>query len=246
LGRFLQADPLAGGVFEPQSMNRYAYVNNEPINLVDPLGLDPKKNIPVSNDPFGDAGWTSLTIIVTYGWIPWDGSVSLPGINNPQAGAITGLAYWGITGYSGIGSFYGGGLMGGAAGGGGGGGGNSKDPTKLPKCSDVFWDALKQPVALVNKGMKMLPVVVPALAGAGWGARWIAAQAWAMEAAGRVDPIGGAAYWQGIAESSDALAAGGRAALLRAPTFALGALDAALAYAVAKEAYAAATGQCKR
>ena len=39
LGRFMQPDPLAGTISNPQSLNRYAYVQNDPINLVDPLGL---------------------------------------------------------------------------------------------------------------------------------------------------------------------------------------------------------------
>ena len=39
LGRFLTPDPLAGRITNPQSLNRYAYVINDPINLIDPLGL---------------------------------------------------------------------------------------------------------------------------------------------------------------------------------------------------------------
>ena len=41
LGRFTSPDPVAGSVIDPQSLNRYAYVRNDPINLTDPLGLDP-------------------------------------------------------------------------------------------------------------------------------------------------------------------------------------------------------------
>ncbi len=40
-GRFLQADPLglgAADLISPQSLNRYTYVMNDPINLVDPSG----------------------------------------------------------------------------------------------------------------------------------------------------------------------------------------------------------------
>ncbi|MGH9778925.1 MAG: RHS repeat-associated core domain-containing protein, partial [Candidatus Acidiferrales bacterium] len=40
LGRFQIPDLLAGSAFSPQSLNRYAYVMNDPINLVDPLGLE--------------------------------------------------------------------------------------------------------------------------------------------------------------------------------------------------------------
>jgi RHS repeat-associated protein len=38
-GRFSSADPLAGSISDPQSLNRYAYTLNDPTNLIDPLGL---------------------------------------------------------------------------------------------------------------------------------------------------------------------------------------------------------------
>jgi RHS repeat-associated protein len=39
-GRFMTADVIGGHIGAPQSMNRYSYVSNDPINLLDPLGLD--------------------------------------------------------------------------------------------------------------------------------------------------------------------------------------------------------------
>jgi RHS repeat-associated protein len=39
LGRFLSTDPLGGAVGDLQSHNRYAYVDNNPLNATDPLGL---------------------------------------------------------------------------------------------------------------------------------------------------------------------------------------------------------------
>ncbi len=39
LGRFMSPDPLAGRIRNPQSLNRFAYVTNDPANLIDPLGL---------------------------------------------------------------------------------------------------------------------------------------------------------------------------------------------------------------
>jgi len=39
LGRFLSTDPLAGTA-GPQSLNAYAYVINDPLNVVDPSGMD--------------------------------------------------------------------------------------------------------------------------------------------------------------------------------------------------------------
>jgi RHS repeat-associated protein len=37
-GRFLSLDPVLGRVGAPQSWNRYAYVMNDPVNLIDPTG----------------------------------------------------------------------------------------------------------------------------------------------------------------------------------------------------------------
>lgn len=39
LGRFSSPDPVGGSPSDPQSLNRYAYVRNDPINSIDPLGL---------------------------------------------------------------------------------------------------------------------------------------------------------------------------------------------------------------
>jgi RHS repeat-associated protein len=44
-GRFMQPDPMglaASAVGNPQSLNRYSYVRNDPINFVDPNGLEAK------------------------------------------------------------------------------------------------------------------------------------------------------------------------------------------------------------
>jgi hypothetical protein len=39
LRRWLSPDPVAGSIFNPQSLSRYAYVLNNPTNAIDPLGL---------------------------------------------------------------------------------------------------------------------------------------------------------------------------------------------------------------
>ncbi|MCL5256863.1 MAG: hypothetical protein M1319_03585 [Chloroflexi bacterium] len=39
VGRWLSPDPTGGDVMHPQSLNRYAYVSNNPATLDDPLGL---------------------------------------------------------------------------------------------------------------------------------------------------------------------------------------------------------------
>jgi RHS repeat-associated protein len=38
-GRFLSPDPIGGSIGSPQSLNGYPYVQNDPINATDPLGL---------------------------------------------------------------------------------------------------------------------------------------------------------------------------------------------------------------
>ena len=38
-GRWMSVDPLAGSTDNPQSLDRYGYVLNDPVNLVDPFGL---------------------------------------------------------------------------------------------------------------------------------------------------------------------------------------------------------------
>jgi RHS repeat-associated protein len=38
LGRFTQPDTIVPDPDDPQALNRYTYVNNNPLNLVDPTG----------------------------------------------------------------------------------------------------------------------------------------------------------------------------------------------------------------
>lgn|SRR5487761_463675 len=39
-GRFMSPDPLGGHLFDPQTLNKYSYVRNNPVSLTDPSGLD--------------------------------------------------------------------------------------------------------------------------------------------------------------------------------------------------------------
>ncbi len=50
VGRFLSIDPVNGTAPIPQSWNRYSYVVNNPLNLVDPDGLDPECVTQTSED----------------------------------------------------------------------------------------------------------------------------------------------------------------------------------------------------
>lgn len=62
-GRWLSPDPLGGDITDPQSLNRYAYVMNNPTNFVDPLGLAPCQQ----GTPFCHAG---NDVVLPYGCIP--------------------------------------------------------------------------------------------------------------------------------------------------------------------------------
>jgi RHS repeat-associated protein len=53
-GRWTSPDPLGGNIGDPQSLNRYAYVQNNPVNYFDPLGLD----LELIGDCYWDIGWT--------------------------------------------------------------------------------------------------------------------------------------------------------------------------------------------
>jgi RHS repeat-associated protein len=69
LGRFSSPDPIRGTISDPQSLNRYAYVSNDPINHSDPSGLCKSGLLAVGNKilcssarplnapPDGSGGW---------------------------------------------------------------------------------------------------------------------------------------------------------------------------------------------
>jgi RHS repeat-associated protein len=66
-GRFVSPDPLAGNVGDPQSLNRYAYSLNDPINRSDPSGL-------CGDDGIDDCGVIDPSLV-------WSGS-SDPGFSD--------------------------------------------------------------------------------------------------------------------------------------------------------------------
>jgi len=57
LGRFLSLDPLSGSTSDPQSLDRYTYVENNPVTLADPSGMM-ECNGPCESSPGGsNGGW---------------------------------------------------------------------------------------------------------------------------------------------------------------------------------------------
>ena len=59
LGRWLSPDPLGGDVTNPQSLNRYPYVLNNPTTFIDPLGLFMR---------VGDCSWYGTCMAGGGGW----------------------------------------------------------------------------------------------------------------------------------------------------------------------------------
>ena len=54
-GRFLNKDLIPGDITEPQSLNRYAYVLDDPVNDIDPFGLVDLNLLPPGSDEYNEA-----------------------------------------------------------------------------------------------------------------------------------------------------------------------------------------------
>jgi RHS repeat-associated protein len=83
-GRWLSPDPECFGCTNPQKLNRYAYVLNNPVTLTDPLGLDPQDD-PTFNLP-------PVTVSAPY---PGDGATVGPGLDFGE------MLFWGFGGGAG-------------------------------------------------------------------------------------------------------------------------------------------------
>ncbi|HEV2233149.1 MAG TPA: RHS repeat-associated core domain-containing protein [Terriglobia bacterium] len=80
-GRWLTPDPLGGDVTNPQSLNRYAYVLNNPTSFIDPSGMGPCDRNPdagmCNHDPrTNDAASSNLACIEAFG----AGCIGAPGL----------------------------------------------------------------------------------------------------------------------------------------------------------------------
>jgi RHS repeat-associated protein len=123
LARFSSLDPLAGSTSDPQSLNRYSYVRNLPVMLVDPTGRNGKCPPVASNFDRKDTGTYSGS-----GHAPGDPAEAEEGDPDPQGNnngqgdcagwsmagigggvSIDGVDVSGLTGLIGIGSYLGGG-----------------------------------------------------------------------------------------------------------------------------------------
>jgi RHS repeat-associated protein len=73
LARWLSPDPLGGSIANPQSLNRYAYVTNNPLNLIDPLGSRPTNcRVPSACQPPPGGGCSFGCSSGGFGYYPAD------------------------------------------------------------------------------------------------------------------------------------------------------------------------------
>jgi len=87
LGRFLQPDPIGPAAYrkmDPQSLNLYAYVGNDPVNHTDPLGLADEID-PLYCEKHPDL---CSEEVVVYGWVPDDSP--MPDVVLPGGGGVGG------------------------------------------------------------------------------------------------------------------------------------------------------------
>ncbi len=78
LGRFISADTLVPEPGNPQSLNRYAYVTNNPLRYVDDDG-----HLPIV--PLLIVGGAIALKVIDYSWTAWDSYQSLRVLNDPNA-----------------------------------------------------------------------------------------------------------------------------------------------------------------
>jgi len=71
-GRFMSADLMSGNIRSPQSLNKYSYTGNDPINGVDPLGLDTLCATPFITTEWSDGHKTTISgVPVCVFWDPF-------------------------------------------------------------------------------------------------------------------------------------------------------------------------------
>ncbi|HET6841442.1 MAG TPA: RHS repeat-associated core domain-containing protein [Candidatus Angelobacter sp.] len=118
LGLWMTPDPAgsaAADIKDPQSLNRYSYVLNNPLNLIDPLGLDGEELVFSGANGNLPTDYVTITVEASCG----DDCSSLAFIGPPSGGG-------------------GGGFI--SSGGGGGGGGDATNTATIAQCAAAFGD----------------------------------------------------------------------------------------------------------
>jgi len=104
-GRFPNLDPLEGTMEQPMSLNRYSYVQNNPVNLVDPSGMIAERpelwascvdKLPSINVPFAGHGGGRYGPFIPSRGIPNKPALDMPCLGAP--GYSKGMWYFFATG----------------------------------------------------------------------------------------------------------------------------------------------------
>ncbi len=145
LGRFLASDPVADGLGRAGGFNRYAYVGNNPLTLIDPTGRSSR----ATRLPQHDSGTHGS--LIEGSWVTGSGpdrettvaalgEVTVTATSLAQSFTLGGSLAWSIATGATLGLSYafvpnlaGGGGRGGGGGGSGGGGGGSDTPGSCDK-----------------------------------------------------------------------------------------------------------------
>jgi len=101
LGRWMSPDPLGGDISNPQSLNRYAYVLNNPVNFIDPLGLQCSN---VFNGSWEGSGYPPCGDASTHTSQPAESPTSIAGPVGVAVGSMIGYVSpemaWGEAAYA--------------------------------------------------------------------------------------------------------------------------------------------------
>jgi RHS repeat-associated protein len=271
-GRWPSPDPAGLAAVDPanpQSWNRYAYVTNNPLNLIDPFGLDSCDNstadtcVSVTADPLGPSGGSG-------GGIGGGSGVSKPCLVQSIPDRYSELLVAGF------------GLpeddeymaamspptqCGGGGGGAGAGGNNSGNSSPSPtwaaiktfftppstgpgSCLAVFSNSVQGSAgsaarSLAMNAQKYGAALASGLAGSGVTAAQAEEVVGAMVAGGQLSPAVGAVATNVISGTAPLAAAAAPYVVRAGGTLAVGLFDVALLKGVADELRAALKGQCK-
>ena len=71
IARWTSPDPIVGNAFDPQSLNKYGYVRNDPVNKIDPDGRFPSSIYTTSEFQYYlSMGWTPQEVMNFYDSLP--------------------------------------------------------------------------------------------------------------------------------------------------------------------------------
>lgn len=74
LGRFISMDRWDGDLADPQTLNKYAYVSNNPVRYTDPTGMTQEEGAWGWVSGIGESAWTTMESMSNWFWHPIESS----------------------------------------------------------------------------------------------------------------------------------------------------------------------------